>query len=130
MQEQPERSHHRGAPEDEVRRFVIEAARLMHDRHCSEVVVLDVRGLSDVTDYIVIGTGTSERQIDSVATELEDTAKAASVTAMGREQDKPARWVVLDFLDVVVHLFDPPTRGFYDLEMLWGDAKKVDWARK
>lgn len=111
------------------RQFVLDAARLVTDLHCEDVVIFDVRGLTDMTDYIMIASGTSDRQIKSVADDLEDLAETAGLGRMGRELDAPSKWLVLDFIDVVVHLFDPETRAHYDLEMLWGDAERVHWCR-
>lgn len=111
------------------RAFVIEAARLLTDLHCENALVFDVRGLSDLTDYILIASGTSDRQIKSVADDVEDLAARSGLGRLGRELDGPAKWLVLDFVDAVVHLFEPQTRAHYDLEMLWGDAERVPWRR-
>ena len=120
---------HVGVEAAQVASFAVEAARLLHDRRCEDVLVLDVQGLSDVTDYILIGSGTSDRQMVSVGEELEDLAKLSDLARFGREVDLPTTWLVLDFVDVVVHLFDPAARAHYDLEMMWGDAPKVPWER-
>ncbi len=116
-----------GRDDEKLHQFVIEAARLLHDRHCEDVVAFDVRGLSDVTDYILIASGTSDRQIGAIADELEDTALEHDQERFGRQADEPTTWLVLDFVNLVVHLFDPDTRCHYDLEMMWGDAPRVDW---
>jgi ribosome-associated protein len=111
------------------RDFAIKAAQLATDLHCENALVFDVRGLSDMTDYILIASGTSDRQIKSVADDIEDLAERCGLGRLGRELDGPAKWLVLDFVDAVVHLFDPQTRAHYDLEMLWGDAQRVAWQR-
>jgi ribosome-associated protein len=113
----------------QTRQFVIEAARLLNDLHCQDIVALDVRGLSPVTDYIVIASGTSDRQIRSVGDNVEDLAQQYGFSRYGRETDGKTTWVVVDFVDVVCHLFEPATRGHYDLEMMWGDAKPIAWRR-
>lgn len=115
--------------DDETRRFVIEAARQMHDSHCEDIVVLDVRRLSDVTDYIVIASGTSDRQIKSVSDDLAVLAKDYNLARYGSEVDGPSKWLVSDFVDAIVHLFEPVTRAHYDLEMMWGDAPAIHWQR-
>ncbi len=112
-----------------IRSFAIEAARLCHDRHAEQVQLFDVRGLSTLTDYILIASGTSDRQLEAIARELDDLGKAAGFPCIARDGDGQVRWVVHDYLDVVVHLFEPETRAFYDLEMLWGDCEQVTWAR-
>lgn len=109
--------------------FAIDAARLAHDDKCTDVVVLDVRTLSQVTDYIVIGTGTSERQMRSVLAHVEELGKAGGYPAFRTSADERASWLLADFVDVIVHLFEPNTRAHYDLEMLWGDAPRVEWER-
>lgn len=87
--------------------------------------MLDVRGLSPVTDYFVIATGTSARQMKSVGEEVEEIGAAKNNRVMSRSVDE--HWILLDFVDVVVHVFEHESRQFYDLESLWGDAKRVDW---
>ncbi len=110
-----------------VRKFVVEAAKLLADLHCENLVVLDVRGISDLTDYILIATGTSDRQIKGVAGQVTDLALEYSLDRFGSERDSDSTWLVLDYVDSIVHLFEPTSRAHYDLEMLWGDAPKIDW---
>lgn len=109
--------------------FAIETARMMNDSHCEDVLVFDVRGLSDVADYVIIASGTSDRQMKSVGDDAEKIGKSHGMSAYGREEDARTTWIVIDFVDVVIHLFEPAMRGHYDLEMLWGDAPKVKWRR-
>lgn len=116
-------------PADEAREFAIEVARLIRDDKCEDVVVLGVGGLSPVADFLVLGSGTSERQMRSVLAHVEDLGRQRGRTAFGSSSDGKATWVLLDFVDVVVHLFEPQTRLHYDLEMLWGDAERVPWER-
>ncbi len=102
-------------------------ARLAASTRCHDVVVLDVSGISPVTDYFVIATGTSPRQMRSVCDEagdFGDTQNYAPLSQSGTEGDT---WMLIDFVDVVLHVFSQESRTFYDLDGLWGDAKKVDW---
>ena len=112
-----------------ARTLAIELARLALDRHCTDIVVLDLRRLSPVTDFFVIATGTSNRQMASLATEMSDTAARIDQPAFSIGGLPQATWVLIDFIDVVVHLFDAEHRSYYDLEMLWGDAPKTRWKR-
>ncbi len=105
--------------------FALAAAKLAAERHCSDIVVLDLQGASPATDYFVIATGTSDRQIRSVADEISVEAKAKSYPRFGRAGYDQGRWILLDFVDVVIHLFDGEYRNYYDLEMLWGDAERL-----
>jgi len=125
-----ERIRLRVADDALVRGFIVEAAQLMDDLHCSDVRIYDVRGMSDITDYLVIGSGTSDRQISSVAKEVEVAGKKHDLYKFGADADGPSKWVVVDFVDFIVHLFEPETRAFYDLEMMWGDAPLMEWKRE
>jgi ribosome-associated protein len=116
------------APE-QSRAFAVEAARLLADDRCEEVVVLDVRELSQVTDFIVIGSGTSERQMGAVLQHVQDLGAEMGFGAFRSSADDRSSWLLADFVDVVVHVFEPNTRAHYDLEMLWGDATRVPWER-
>ncbi|RMH13344.1 MAG: ribosome silencing factor [Planctomycetota bacterium] len=111
----------------EVRAFALEAARSLRDSKCEQIVVLDVRGLSHVTDYIVIGSGTSQRQMGSALQHVEELGQERRFERLRTSRDDQSLWLLADFVDVVVHLFEPNTRAHYDLEMLWGDAPRVDW---
>ena len=106
--------------------MAIELARLALARHCKDIVVLDLRGLSPVTDFFVIATGTSARQMASLAHEMSDIASSSPLSVGGLPQ---GAWVLVDFFDVVVHLFDADHRSYYDLEMLWGDAPRTRWKK-
>ena len=108
-----------------TRAFVTAAAKLAGERHCTDIVGLDMRKVSQVTDYFLILTGTSDRQMRSVADEITDLAKKKDLPLFGRAGYEQGRWVLLDFVDVVVHVFNNQSRKYYDLEMLWGDAKKL-----
>ena len=108
-----------------ARRFALAAAKVAAERHCSDVVVLDLKGKSPATDYFVIATGTSNRQMRTVADELCGAAKEQNLQRFGRAGYEQARWILLDFINVVIHIFDSEYRDYYDLELLWGDAEKL-----
>jgi ribosome-associated protein len=116
--------------EKRLRAFAIEAAQLLDDRHCEDVRLLDVRGVSQVCDYVLIGTGTSDRQMKSVAAELEDLGAENDNKVFRSSRDTGGTWIVIDFVDLVAHLFEPSQREYYDIETLWSDAKAVDWKKK
>ena len=105
--------------------FALTAAKAAAERHCSDIVVLDLRGKSPATDYFVIATGTSDRQMRTVADEICQTAKKQRLQRFGRAGYEQARWILLDFVDVVIHIFDSEYRNYYDLELLWGDAERL-----
>jgi ribosome-associated protein len=112
---------------DNAREFALAVARLAEGRHCTDIAVLDLRGTSPATDYFVIATGTSERQMRTVADEVSEAGREMGFPRFGRAGYDQGRWILLDFVTVVVHLFDREYREYYDLELLWGDAKKIDY---
>ncbi len=105
--------------------FALAAAKVAAERHCTDIVVLDLRGISPATDYFVIATGTSNRQMRSVADEINAAARERGMQRFGRAGYEQARWILLDYVDVVIHVFDAEYRNYYDLELLWGDAKRL-----
>jgi ribosome-associated protein len=107
----------------------IEVARSLFDDKCEDVVVLDVQGLSHVSDFVVIASGTSDRQMHSAATNAAEVAGRSGFGVYRRSDDERSTWIVLDCVDIVVHVFEPNTRAHYDLEMMWGDAPRVEWER-
>lgn len=109
--------------------LAIAAARMADDDKSEDIVVLDLRGRCSVADYFVIATGTSDRQMAAVAEHIEEYAMGFGQKVYPRRRLESPVWILIDFIDVVVHLFDRERRQYYDLELLWGDAPKVDWAR-
>ena len=116
-----------GARLDTARRFAVQAARLAANTNCQNVVVLDVSGVSPVTDFMVVATGTSPRQMQSVCDEVEEVGEGQNYKAFSRVGDDSSNWTCIDFVDVVLHVFSQSARSYYDLDGLWGDAKPVDW---
>lgn len=109
----------------------IEAARSLSDDKCEDVVVLDLRGLSQITDFFVIASGTSETQMRSSGQHAVEIGERMGLGVHHSNlRGGPTQWFVIDFVNVVVHIFDPEERAYYDLEMLWGDADRVGWSRE
>lgn len=106
-----------GVP-SEVRR----AAELLLDRKAIDVTLLDLRKLSSATDYFLIATGRSDTHVSAIADHLVDELKSEGVRPVGLEGMRGGRWVLVDYVDFVVHVFHPAAREFYQLERLWGDA--------
>jgi ribosome-associated protein len=104
------------------------AARTAHDNRGSDIVVLDMRKLTTMFDYFVLATGTSRRQLHAISEEIDRVLEERMGDhRMGIEGYELSRWILLDYGDVVVHLFDAETRAYYGLEDLWAQAKRVDW---
>ena len=108
-----------------AKKFALGAAAIAKGRRCSDITVLDLKGQSPATDFFVIATGTSNRQIRTVADEISELGRQKGFPKFGRAGYEQGRWVLLDFVDVVVHIFDDEYRQYYDLELLWGDADKL-----
>ena len=109
------------------REMAIVAARAAASKQGRSVVILDVRELITITDYFVILSGSSDRQVKTLADEVVRELKARGVRPVRREGEVAARWVLLDFVDFVVHVFNQEQREFYRLENLWRDAPVVRW---
>jgi ribosome-associated protein len=109
------------APEAVARR----AAQLVHDMKAQDVILLDLKGVTDMSDYFLIATGTSDTHVRAIAQHVELEMKKAGAPAHHIEGAEQGRWALLDFVDVVVHVFHPTLRNFYQLERLWGDARTV-----
>lgn len=110
----------------EGRELAAACARVALDTKAEDVVVLDVRGLASFTDYFVIMSGRSTRHVQGLAEAIEGELSAKRVSSKHSEGLREGLWVLLDFGDVVVHIFYHENRGFYDLEGLWHDAPKID----
>lgn len=96
-----------------------EAIKALEDLKAVDTVVLDVRELSSVMDYLIISSGTSTRHVKSLADNVVVELKKLNTRPIGIEGDGPGEWVLVDYGDVVVHVMQPATRSFYDLERLW-----------
>jgi ribosome-associated protein len=95
------------------------------DKKALDVAVLEVAGLTSIADYLVVCTGRSDRQVQSIAQAIEDALAAEGARPISVEGMRRGQWVLLDFGDVVVHVFYQPVREFYDLERLWEHAPRV-----
>ena len=108
-----------------ARNFAIEAARLAAHTRCHNVVVLDLQGLSPVCDFFILASGTSPRQMRTVADEISELGEKRNFAAFNQTGYEGESWILVDFIDVVLHIFSDEARAFYDLDNLWGDAKRV-----
>lgn len=106
--------------------LALAAARVAEETRGTDVRVLDLRDVTEVFDYFVVATGSSRRQMHAMADEIETTVKQElRDRKRGGEGYEEGRWIVLDYGDVVVHLFDAEARSYWDIEQLWSDAKRV-----
>ncbi len=112
---------------DETRAAALAAAAAIDDKKGLDIVLLDVSNLLVITDVFVIASGTSRRQVLSLAEETELRLKSIDRRPLRREGVEDGQWVLLDYGDVVVHLFDEDTRAYYELERLWGNAPRIQY---
>ncbi len=115
----------RGAPPS--REVAARAARAALAKQATDVVVLDVHELIVITDFFVICTASSNRQVKTVIESIEDSIRELGEKPVRREGEDEAGWWLLDYVDVVVHVFGEEERAYYDLERLWRDAPQLEW---
>jgi ribosome-associated protein len=101
------------------------AAQLAADLKATDIVVLDLHGVTDMTDYFVIASGTSDTHVRAIAEHIQAGLKETGVSTSLTEGLTQGRWAVLDYTDCVIHVFHPTLRQFYQLERLWSDAVPV-----
>lgn len=113
----------RPLPTIDVAAAVQRAAALCVDRKANDVVVLNLKPLTDMTDYFIIASGTSDTHVRGLADQVASELKKVGISVYHIEGLAQGRWVLLDYVDFVVHIFHPTLRAFYQLERLWGDAE-------
>jgi ribosome-associated protein len=106
----------------ELARRIVELAE---DKKAADIVLLDLTGLTTLADYFVICSGGSERQLDAIGDGIMEGLRGEGVRPIGREGLAASHWVLLDYGSVIVHVFTPPERDFYQLERHWNEAKTV-----
>ena len=97
-------------------------ARLALEKQADKVLVINIKKLSSVADYLLVCGADSERQVHAIARNIEDGMRSSKVKPLGVEGAERGRWALLDYADVVVHIFHEPVRAYYDLEGLWAEA--------
>ena len=108
----------------EIAEIGVEAAL---ERKANRIVVLDLRGLSSVTDFFVICSGNSDTHVEGIANNIDEKLEERRANLWHREGGRRASWILLDYIDAMVHIFTEEARDFYGLERLWGDAPRVEY---
>ncbi len=103
------------------------AARIAEENRGRDIAILDMREVTPLFDYFVLATGTSRRQLHAISEEIDDTLEKLGDHRLGIEGYVDGRWILLDYGDVVVHLFDGEARDYYALEQLWCRARRIAW---
>ncbi|MGC8743243.1 MAG: ribosome silencing factor [Verrucomicrobiia bacterium] len=110
----------------ESKKLALLCGELAENKKAEDIVILDVRKLSNITDYFVIASATTEPHLRAIADEiLEKLRESHGIKPYSVDGERPITWLVLDFIDVIVHIFRSDLRSHYDLEGLWGDAPRV-----
>ncbi|OIJ16667.1 ribosome silencing factor [Anaerobacillus alkalidiazotrophicus] len=102
------------------------AVKAADDKKAENIVILNMKGISLISDYFLICHGNSEKQVQAIATEIKKSAQENDIELKRLEGYDQARWVLIDLDDVVVHVFHKEERVYYNLEKLWGDAPTID----
>jgi len=105
---------------------VLQALHAASEKKAIDLVVLDLQDIASFTDYFVITSGANERQVQAIADGVSDTLKKFGSPAARVEGYKTAEWILLDYGDFIVHVFEQKARSFYDLERLWRESKRVE----
>jgi ribosome-associated protein len=114
-------------PKNDLKRQVSEAITACQEKKAEEITILELeQGSGAFTDYFVVCSGTNPRQIQTIADEVEVRLEATGMRVTHIEGYKQAEWILLDYVDFVVHVFSEKARKFYDLERLWKSAKRID----
>jgi len=111
-----------------TRQKILLAINAALEKKAKNLVVLNIQNITSFADYTVICSGTSDRQVQSITSSIEECMKKAGILPLGIEGEKASRWVLMDYADIVVHVFYEPVREFYDIERLWSDAPKMEVA--
>ena len=98
----------------------------LESKKAEDIVVLDVQGISSITDYYIIATGNNAPHLRALLREVEREISTFGVKPFRRAGNSDSQWVVADYFDFVIHIFSPDTRRYYELERLWGDARRVE----
>lgn len=95
-------------------------------RKAKNLIILNVKELSSFADYFIICSGTSDRQVQSIAASIQENLKEHGIMPLGIEGESLGKWVLMDYADVIIHIFYEPIREFYDIERLWSDAPRME----
>jgi len=95
-------------------------------KKAKNLIILNVKEYSSFADYFIICSGTSDRQVQAITASIQENLKEYGIMPLGIEGEKLGRWVLMDYEDVIIHIFYEPVREFYDIERLWSDAPRME----
>jgi len=109
----------------DAKKTVLRCTNAALDKKAKNLIILKVKELSSFTDYFIICSGTSDRQVKGIAASIEETLKKSGILPLGIEGENSGNWILMDYGDVIIHIFYEPTREFYDIERLWSDVPNM-----
>ena len=112
--------------EPDSRARALRAVNAALERKAKDLVILNVKEISAFADYFIICSGTSDRQVRAVAAAIQENLKKEDILPLGVEGETAGQWILMDYDDVIIHIFLDPVRTFYDLERLWSEAPRMD----
>lgn len=113
---------------DDTKKKVLLCVNAALGKKAKDIIILNMQKVTSFADYSIICSGNSDRQVQSIAQAVEENMKKNGFLPLGIEGEKTARWILLDYADIIVHVFYEPVRDFYDIERLWSDAPKMEIA--
>jgi ribosome-associated protein len=111
---------------DDTRKKVLLCVNAALEKKAKDIIILNMQKVTSFADYSIICSGNSDRQVQSIAQSIEESMKKSGFLPLGIEGEKTARWILMDYADIIVHVFYEPVRDFYDIERLWSDAPKME----
>jgi len=111
---------------DDTKKKVLLCVNAALEKKAKDITILNMQKVTSFTDYAIICSGNSDRQGSSIAQAIEEHMKKNGFLPLGIEGEKTARWILMDYADIIVHVFYEPVRDFYDIERLWSDAPRME----
>lgn len=111
---------------DDTKKRVILCVNAALEKKAKNIIILNMQKVTSFADYSIVCSGTSDRQVQSIAQAIEENMKKSGFLPLGIEGERTARWILMDYADIIVHVFYEPVRDFYDMERLWPDAPKME----
>lgn len=111
--------------QSDTKKTVLQCTNAALDKKAKNLTILKVKEQSSFTDYFIICSGTSDRQVKGIAASIEETLKKSGIQPLGIEGENTGNWILMDYGDVIIHIFYEPTREFYDIERLWSDVPSM-----
>lgn len=109
-----------------TKKYVLMSVNAALEKKARRISILNVKKVSSISDYFIVCSGSSDRQVQAIASFIEETLKKEGKRPLGIEGERIGKWVLMDYGDIIIHIFYEPVRDFYDLERLWTDVPRVD----